>query len=683
MKKLENLFVYWSSTPTIGMPEDAPHEIMPYGESLMAVAPENRDKFYGWRWIDWQHDRFIYGLLDLCGSTYVDHVKLTLQLPQEKGMQTDYQRIILSARTEEDPRYRVCARFLKHEETEEMKETGRVTMVFPVKKTVRCLNLEFTRGEWWNMPVPQVEVFGEEVSELKEPFGTDMMADEWKNEAVLVDRYGQAVYIDYPGKITCDDDLRRDAAEEWEYLKNVTLDETKYDRFGGMKTGKNYGATGFFRVEKVDGVWWFVSPEGNLFYLKGIDGITYDELSHYTPQYRPGTTIQRGIFEELPDPEKTPEAYKLHQGWRKDKGIPVIDFQEANLQIKYGEDYREKWADVTYRRLLDWNFNASGKWKMEKELYSRLPRIDIVTGSSELITTKSGWDPWDPEFEAKLERAFEPQLTPYKDDPMIIGYHFQNEDGWEMDDLARILHTTDGSFPAKEAFVNFMKERYKGDLRVVNVVLDTEAKSFEELVSTDIDMGKMPHLDAVTFVQESSRRFHSIMRRVFKKYDPNHLFFGCTPVLTWRACYEWIFASADYVDVLAVDWYFSETADWMRPYLVLDKPMINIEFGWVTCERGHGPFFSSMTCHNEEERVRRYCRYVSNQAKVPQFVGIGYFIYSDQEVGGRSNGDGNWGECFQFGAVSTQDQPYPLYTSAMREINGKLEELHLNGAPQE
>ena len=678
MKKLQKMCLYWSSVPTIGLPEDTPHEVAPYEGSLLAAEVDQRDKFYGWKWIGWQKDRFIYALLDLCGETYVDHVKVTLRVPADKNMRTDYQRIILSARTEDEPRYRVCARFLKQEESEEMQKTGLVVMELPVKRKVRCLNLQFTRGEWWNMPVPYVEVFGEEVAELKAPYGAEVMEEEWQNEAIVVDQYGQATYIDYPGKITCDEDLKRDAATEWEHLKNVELENEKYDRYGGMKTGKNYGATGFFRVEKVDGVWWFISPEGNLFFLKGIDGITYDESSHYTPLYRKDTTIVRGVFEELPDKEELPCAYKMH----KDK-VPCVDFQEANLRRKYGEDYRERWAEVTHRRLRDWNFNASGKWKMEKELYSRLPRIDVLVNDGELINTKSGWDPWDPEFEAKVDRMFARQLPQRKDDPMIIGYHFQNEDGWEMDDFARILHTTDRSFPAKEAFVNFMKERYKGDLRVVNVVLDTEVSSFEELVTTDLDMAKMPKADAVAFVQESSRRFHSIMSRVFKKYDPNHLFFGCTPVLTWRACFEWIYASAEFVDVLAVDWYFSQSADWMRPYLVLDKPMINIEFGWVSCERGHGPFFHAMTCENEQERAERYTRYVRNQAKVPQFIGIGYFIYSDQEISGRSNGNGGFGECHQFGVVSTQDQPYPYYTKVIREVNAELEELHKNGAPQE
>jgi len=40
---------------------------------------------------------------------------------------------------------------------------------------------------------------------------------------------------------------------------------SKYGGFSGTKVK----ATGFFRVEKIDGRWWFVDPEGCLFFSTG------------------------------------------------------------------------------------------------------------------------------------------------------------------------------------------------------------------------------------------------------------------------------------------------------------------------------------------------------------------------------------------------------------------------------
>ena len=678
MKKLDSMNTYWSSVPNVWNPdyvEGMKPTVVPYQESLMAA--DHSQAVMSWKWVNWHVDQNLYAMFDFCGEAYVDHIVLHMYIPKNAD-HVDYQQFLLSYRTAEDPRYRVCYRHMRTDEPD-VREDEHFSITLPVKQTVRCLNLQIRRNEWWYAPVPTIEVFGEEPTSSLAPLTAEQFEEEWHNEPIICDEFGQCTYIDWPGKITCDEDLQRDAARDAERLKDVRWNSGRYDNFGGWITDKNYGATGFFRVEKIDGVWWFISPEGNLYFMKGVDDIEYEEMAHYTPLYQLNSDKVRTCFEALPDKEKYPMAY-LTDG---PKDVPVVAFHHANIYRKYGENYQEKWADITFKRLIDWNFNASGKWKLSSALKNKLPRVAALGRSDELIRTKSGFDPWDPEFEAKLDRYFSVKLPADKDDPYIIGYHFSNEDGWEMDDLRRILHTTDHSFPAKEAFVNFVKERYQGDLRVVNVVLNTEAASFEELITTDINMDTIPKADATEFVKESSIRFHSIMSRVFKKYDPNHLFFGCTPVLGWRSSLEWDSVYAECVDVLAFDWYFSQTADWMRPYLHLDKPMVNIELGWVTCDRGHGPFFHGMTCKTQAERAQRYTRYMRNQAKVPQFVGFGYFIYFDEVITGRNNGDGRWGECHQFGLVNEQDQPYEEFVSVVKEVNAHLEELHLKGGPQE
>src|SRR3990172_4399635 len=49
---------------------------------------------------------------------------------------------------------------------------------------------------------------------------------------------------------------------------------SQYDKFGGWKeiTSKE---TGFFRVEQIDGRWWFITPEGNGFISKGVNSFWY------------------------------------------------------------------------------------------------------------------------------------------------------------------------------------------------------------------------------------------------------------------------------------------------------------------------------------------------------------------------------------------------------------------------
>ena len=46
--------------------------------------------------------------------------------------------------------------------------------------------------------------------------------------------------------------------------------ESDYDAYGGWKKiqGKK---TGFFHTQKVNGKWWIISPEGNVFFSKITD----------------------------------------------------------------------------------------------------------------------------------------------------------------------------------------------------------------------------------------------------------------------------------------------------------------------------------------------------------------------------------------------------------------------------
>src|SRR5512138_2692279 len=45
------------------------------------------------------------------------------------------------------------------------------------------------------------------------------------------------------------------------------------DAYGGW-TGRTLAATGRFRVESVDGVWWLVTPDGHPFFSAGVNNIS-------------------------------------------------------------------------------------------------------------------------------------------------------------------------------------------------------------------------------------------------------------------------------------------------------------------------------------------------------------------------------------------------------------------------
>lgn len=84
-----------------------------------------------------------------------------------------------------------------------------------------------------------------------------------------VDRFGQSAEADFAGKVMDEAELRADAAVEAQTLPQVRQDP-RLDAHGGVISPQlGLKATGFFRVERIRGRWWFVTPEGNPFFLIG------------------------------------------------------------------------------------------------------------------------------------------------------------------------------------------------------------------------------------------------------------------------------------------------------------------------------------------------------------------------------------------------------------------------------
>ena len=83
-----------------------------------------------------------------------------------------------------------------------------------------------------------------------------------------MDKYGQRSNTSWQGKIQADADFK--VQFETEQKEIVRKLRTDWDQYGGWKFGPKLDATGFFRVENVDGKYWFVTPSGRLFWSFGV-----------------------------------------------------------------------------------------------------------------------------------------------------------------------------------------------------------------------------------------------------------------------------------------------------------------------------------------------------------------------------------------------------------------------------
>ena len=85
----------------------------------------------------------------------------------------------------------------------------------------------------------------------------------------VVDEFGQWIPAEYAGKAKSLEQLKSDWDRE---DKSLHSGEFGYCKYGGFASTKAK-ATGFFRVEQIDGKWWFVDPDGHLFLSMGVNGI--------------------------------------------------------------------------------------------------------------------------------------------------------------------------------------------------------------------------------------------------------------------------------------------------------------------------------------------------------------------------------------------------------------------------
>lgn len=534
---------------------------------------------------------------------------------------------------------------------------------------VRYVRINLSRlHSFVNVPLNEVKFYRDknQVAEMVTNLSAEDMTAEFARDARLVDRYGQFLYENWPGKVTSDAQLAADAQQEDRNLPLVSNSRAGFDAHGGWKTGPKLTATGYYRLEKVDGRWWLVTPQGRLFFVIGMDGVTYHEGGYATPVLDKDGT-ERGAFEELPDRDKFGAAY-FHSN-----GQEMVNFVTANLIRKYGPEFEQRWVDITARRLQDWGFNTHSKWTRDDRI--RLPYITVLRPAASARKILWAPDPFDPEWEMNVERGVTTFLTENRENPWIVGHTFENERGWDKNVIEAMLKMGAES-PAKAAFIEFLLGKHNNDVAVVSEKLGIAATSAEELCATPV--AKLPGAlagEAAEFIEQASRRYHEPVARVLKRLDPNHLYLGGSLVPTWRNCPEWIAGSVDYLDGLSFDVYERDPS-WLAQYTKYDKPILLLEFSFSVFARGLRAHSAASSVPDHKARGLHYRHYVEQLAANPVFVGFGFFIYYDQPATRRADG-----ESYNMGILNQVDQPYEEMVEEVRKTNRRVYDIHAGKLP--
>ena len=238
-----------------------------------------------------------------------------------------------------------------------------------------------------------------------------------------VDEFGQWVRADWPRKIASREQLTKELEDERQTLTGS--DEFDYCEYGGYKAAQAT-ATGFFRVEQIDGKWWFVDPHGHLFLSTGSN------------------CISTGGRRRGGDAQETPPGRNL-----------------------------------VSQRMSAWGFNTVGNWSWFRVSDDADRKAYVMTFRAP--RTEPAYlgmpDVYSKDFARRADEAAEQQCTALKDDPWLLGYFIGNEPAWpdresEVVDLflqgpdtatkTRLqVFLAEGDTPARRVeFVYGMFERY-------------------------------------------------------------------------------------------------------------------------------------------------------------------------------------------------------------------------------
>jgi len=446
------------------------------------------------------------------------------------------------------------------------------------------------------------------------------------------------------------------------------------DRFGGLSAVESE-ATGHFRVEEIDGVWWFVTPEGHGFYSVGVTG--FDPAGDFSP------TLDRSPYHE-------------------------------SILAQYGSE--EAWAEVAQERFFRWGYNSVGGWTDPTLFGDRIPYMQVCglsDGAPQIEGIGVGnpfakpmRDYFDPTFARNAAALAEERCRACVDNPFCVGAYSDNELQFAkalrlpMSYVAAYA-TLPPNAPGKMALQAFLEERHAGDVDAFNIVWGTALSTFDEVQ----DLTSLPddvqadsperRADRLAFVREVSAQYHRIAHDALRALSSDLLILGSrflAPELNRHA----LEGAAPYVDVISLnsydlapgfravltmngsdrDFLFQDDtySDLATVYELTGKPIVITEWFYRLARDGTFPP-GLPEVPDETARGEAYEHYITTVADLPFMLGTHWFQYQDQPQEGRGDGENQL-----IGLVDIRDEPHAGLVDRMTAVQPGLPARHAKSA---
>ena len=434
--------------------------------------------------------------------------------------------------------------------------------------------------------------------------------------------------------------------KSYDALKAFILNSS-YDEFGGFVLLKGR-RTGFFHIEKIEGEFWIVDPEGNLFVSKGVNHVSY--WADYAPTlgYNPYNTAVSG---------------------------------------KYGS--ADAWAEETVKRLLGWGFNTIGAWSSEETFTKKMPytvilNIAIEAGANWLSGNVT--DYFSETFVKVADQVAQKTCALRKDDRYLVGYFTDNELRWTadwrsqkelFDDYMALPPEAEG----KKALVEFLNKKY-GTISSLNKAWETGFSSFEEVLTVkEAPKNNAADADRLGFLEVIAREYFQVCYDAIRRYDPNHLILGCR--YAFKPPDEALIGCIGYVDVVSMSCYTNPYSDDLNRVLanlerihnVTGLPVMASEFSFKAMDSGlPNTRGAGVPVKTQSERAKYYEEFVKALVRKPFVVGYHWFEHADEPAEGRFDGENS-----NYGLVNIRDEPWSILVARAVAVNLQVETVHSGG----
>ena len=258
---------------------------------------------------------------------------------------------------------------------------------------------------------------------------------------------------------------------------------------------------------------------------------------------------------------------------------------------------RSEWAVGARQRVLAWGFNTAGAWSV--------PPAEIGLPSTPALelghAVQFVWhDPVHPALITELRRKAAAAVTPYRGNPLRIGYFSDNEIGWWNGPLFVAYLTYPRENHTKQHLITMLRERYRDDWHEFerDFIPARGTASFDDLLAARAAARLRPGGNGIEAVRAwtavVAARYYSAMREALRAADPEVLSISatvCRSTTTPTPCPP----RRPHVDAISIN-YNVDTADgWIAPYffnglrdLSGGKPVLVTEWFYAAAENRSG-----------------------------------------------------------------------------------------------